>query len=1018
MRPNKLGSSKTPILFFAFFLIFTYILFSAAFSETNLLTNPGAEDGLTGWTFVNGGNGWTTDWGNPRTGSKAFGSSYDWCTMYQTVNLLDKGYSAAYLDTSPDINISTWVRKIFASDYYQVRVILKDADGGTITSFDTGSLSIATDDYQGISHTFSGYPSGVRQIYFEQKGKDGEYWSGYYGSYFDDASVTVASPSIPFTIEASAGANGTIEPSGSIEIISGNTQIFTIEADAGYGILDVLVDGASVGSVSEYTFSSVSANHTILASFEPVYVITSEATGNGTIEPYGTTEKIGTSDQIYGIIPTTGYHVDDVLVDGTSIGAVNVYTFEAIAANHTIEATFAIDTYTLISTAGANGSIIPSGITTKEYGESQIYTITPNSGNDILDVRVDGMSVGATQEYRFTSVSSNHTIEALFAPLYTITAEATGNGTIEPYGQLITIEGSGRTYGITPNIGYYVLDVKVDGVSQGTTSVYTFEAISANHTIEATFAINTYTLISTAGANGSISPSGIATKEYGESQTYTMTPSTGYHVLSVIDNGSVNSGTTEYTVSSIVADHTIIASFEIDTLMMTSEATAGGTVEPYGTVTSEYGTDRSYSIVPNSGYGIFDVLVDGTSVGAVNVYTFEAVATHHRILASFEPLYVITSEAGSNGTIEPYGTTIKVGGTSQTYTITADSGYSVSDVLVDGSSVGAVNTYTFSSVSANHRITASFEIIPVYVPSAEPFSNVTTSVIKANWGANGNPSGTMYYCENMTKGTNSGWITGLNWSSTSLEATTSYEFRVKAKESGGAQESGWTLLGTEETAGYTTVEGSIAGVDVKDGDTIPSLLTITVSLTSESIVTTSGIKKQAILGGVRGVYVNDVAVSYEVVSISDTSVTVRLGAALAAGTYTIKVITYDTEGTEYLLERTGLEVKTGSVVTVGPTLLYPNPYDPLAGDLKITYYLSVDKDITIYVIDTSGRVVWKSNYLSGTNGGKAGYNEVSWDSVGTFGQLPSGGYIVSVMEQGTGRLITKTKLLLWKGGAR
>jgi hypothetical protein len=136
------------------------------------------------------------------------------------------------------------------------------------------------------------------------------------------------------------------------------------------------------------------------------------------------------------------------------------------------------------------------------------------------------------------------------------------------------------------------------------------------------------------------------------------------------------------------------------------------------------------------------------------------------------------------------------------------------------------------------------------------------------------------------------------------------------------------------------------------------------------------------------------------------------------GTHTLKIITYDTAGTEYVLERTGLIVASGVVTTVGPTLVYPNPYDPLAGNLKITYYLSVDTGTTIYVIDTSGRLVWKSNYMSGVNGGKAGYNEVSWDTVGTFGRLTSDAYIVSVMEQGTGKSITKTKLLIWKGGAR
>jgi hypothetical protein len=378
--------------------------------------------------------------------------------------------------------------------------------------------------------------------------------------------------------------------------------------------------------------------------------------------------------------------------------------------------------------------------------------------------------------------------------------------------------------------------------------------------------------------------------------------------------------------------------------------------------------------------------------------------------------FAITSEAGSNGTIEPLGIISKSVGTSQTYTITPDSGYEVSDVLVDSVSVGAVASYTFGSIEANHTISATFKS-SINAPSAESFSNITSTVIKANWGANGNPSGTEYYCENITAGTNSGWGTGLSWTSASLEVSTFYDFRVKARSSA-SSESGWTSLGSRETMAQSTADASVAGVSLKDGDTISSTLTITVSLTSETTVSTASIKPLATMGGIKSVQVDGVDVAYDIISTTDFTITLRLRDALSAGTHTVKIVTYDTAGTEYVLERTGLIVSSGEVTTSGPTLVYPNPYDPLAGDLKITYYLSVDTGTTIYVIDKIGRLVWKNNYMSGVNGGKAGYNEIAWNTVGLFGQLTSDAYIVNIIEQGTGKLITKTKLLLWKGGAR
>jgi hypothetical protein len=69
------------------------------------------------------------------------------------------------------------------------------------------------------------------------------------------------------TINASAGAHGTITPSGAVSVNDGENQMFIIKPDAGYHVNDVLVDGVSKGKITSYTFPSVSADHTIVASF-------------------------------------------------------------------------------------------------------------------------------------------------------------------------------------------------------------------------------------------------------------------------------------------------------------------------------------------------------------------------------------------------------------------------------------------------------------------------------------------------------------------------------------------------------------------------------------------------------------------------------------------------------------------------------------------------------------------------------------------------------------------------------
>ena len=70
-----------------------------------------------------------------------------------------------------------------------------------------------------------------------------------------------------YTITASAGSHGSISPSGSITVNQGSDKSFTITPDNDYSINDVLVDGSSVGAVSSYTFTNVTQDHTISATF-------------------------------------------------------------------------------------------------------------------------------------------------------------------------------------------------------------------------------------------------------------------------------------------------------------------------------------------------------------------------------------------------------------------------------------------------------------------------------------------------------------------------------------------------------------------------------------------------------------------------------------------------------------------------------------------------------------------------------------------------------------------------------
>jgi hypothetical protein len=101
-----------------------------------------------------------------------------------------------------------------------------------------------------------------------------------------------------FHISASASPGGSISPDGEITVTRGSSEAFSIVADANHHIVDVTVDGTSMGAVSSYSFNDVNQDHTIAATFAlSTYTIAASAGGCGTISPPGTATVNHGADQ-------------------------------------------------------------------------------------------------------------------------------------------------------------------------------------------------------------------------------------------------------------------------------------------------------------------------------------------------------------------------------------------------------------------------------------------------------------------------------------------------------------------------------------------------------------------------------------------------------------------------------------------------------------------------------------------------------------------------------------------------
>lgn len=166
----------------------------------NLLVNPSTESGnLDGWQILQMGGAEVRNEA-AHDGSYAVHTSFSPFLRQQEIDLVAAGLDPAFLDTSPDIVIEDWFQEVYDSDEYWIRVELRAADHSTIEQWvaedSTPGMGGTYDDdaYLSVSHTFSGYPAGVRYVLFRDGGQDGEYWQGLYGVVLDDARVEICHP--------------------------------------------------------------------------------------------------------------------------------------------------------------------------------------------------------------------------------------------------------------------------------------------------------------------------------------------------------------------------------------------------------------------------------------------------------------------------------------------------------------------------------------------------------------------------------------------------------------------------------------------------------------------------------------------------------------------------------------------------------------------------------------------------------------------------------------------------------
>lgn len=385
-----------------------------------------------------------------------------------------------------------------------------------------------------------------------------------------------------YDITATAGEGGTITAEGladgKVSVTEGESATFTITANDGYEVSDVKVDGTSVGKRTSYTFESVTAAHTIEATFafanytaaNPFEFPTTKGTTKTLEAEHATTitEACGATEWRCEVNSeawaSNGKYINSL--NKTSTGADSVaYAYNApVAGTYKVTVTYrsgsdtnklawseqdgkitagqvatpnskvnnvlqakTVEFNMVVTTAGAGTLVFtaPDGDSPQtdkfdielvkladEADLTELQTAITNAEAILNAADKDKYSAAALVELQelvnagkqLTTESSQADVDAKKAEItakiadiqtqFTITATAGNGGKIAPTGATNVYKGTSKAFTITPNDGYHVDSLTVDGTAVDVVTEYTFSDVTANHTIAVTFAKDAMTV--------------------------------------------------------------------------------------------------------------------------------------------------------------------------------------------------------------------------------------------------------------------------------------------------------------------------------------------------------------------------------------------------------------------------------------------------------------------------------------------------------------------------------------------
>ena len=276
----------------------------------------------------------------------------------------------------------------------------------------------------------------------------------------------------------------------------GETVSFTVEANVGYTLGKVTLDGVELTPVDGvYTFTMPNNEVTVdVETTKNVYTITESSSNCVTTLPASATY----GDEVsFTVIGNTGYKVDSVAIADTALEAVDgVYTFTMPADDVTVSIQTSKNVYTITESSSNCVTTLPASAT---YGDEVSFTVTGNTGYKVDSVAIADTALEAVDGvYTFTMPAENVTVSIETSKIdYTISQNGSNFTSTLPasatYEEVVS-------FTVTGNTGYKVDSVAIaDTVLEAVDGVYTFTMPAENVTVS----IETSKIDYTISQNGS-----------------------------------------------------------------------------------------------------------------------------------------------------------------------------------------------------------------------------------------------------------------------------------------------------------------------------------------------------------------------------------------------------------------------------------------------------------------------------------------------------------------------------------